>query len=572
MQNNSEVDLRDGILEVDCVDTNFLGSTLDKKFKEKYSNYIFRRLIVRTKYYSKQYDENLKLLSVEPFFMDVTFLTPYKKLTLIDTYKSHGAIINILDSEEILEKIYQLNISDLNLPLSMLKYLFDKALEYEETGKSSDNLIRRWYQEFGVLEYLMKDSEVLEININPPSYETPMRIIHSRFGECVTNIFPSQKFLDYFITRLKMKSGRPLNKVNPELDTEIDVDGIKGRIAGVVAPFSIFGEGFSIRKHREKPWTLELFVRNKTLNLDFVSFMNLIISHGRSYIVAGPRGSGKTSIMTATLLEIPTNNRLITIEDTQEIPIQSFKNLGYDLLPLKVRSALMDEGMEVDFVKGLRTTLRLGDSCLILGEIRGKEAVVLYEAMRVGAMSNVVSGTIHADTAYGVYDRVVNDLGVTKGSFKVTDIIILVNLIKDLSGAEKKRRIVEVVEVLKDWEDEPKFQSLFVYDPKTDELKATDILLKGKSLLLNEFLKNSNVYKTYDDVLKDMFIRRRAKEIILNNIQDNKQLEAEFTKKLFTNFLKKYSKIKSFSDQKKIDDIFVSFEKEVKEVLNDRNL
>lgn len=142
--------------------------------------------------------------------------------------------------------------------------------------------------------------------------------------------------------------------------------------------------------------------------------MNLIISHGRTFLTVGPRGSGKTSLLGSLILEILQRYRIITIEDTQELPVEDYKKLGYDILPLKVRSALADSGMEMPFDKGLRTSLRLGDSALVVGEVRSVEAKVLYEAMRVGAMSNVVAGTIHADSPYGVYDRVVNDLGVPK--------------------------------------------------------------------------------------------------------------------------------------------------------------
>lgn len=564
-----DINFRNKILEVDCRNINNMSSPLDKKFKNKFENYTFDRLIIRTKYLTKQYDENFNLLSVEPFFVDVSLYNQYREYKVLETYRKQGVNVRILDVKDLIEDFYEITIEEYYIPLKVIMKIYTEAIKYEQTGRTEDPLIKRWYQEFGILEFLMKDDEILEININPPGFKTPIRIVHEKYGECVTNIYPSQSFIDYFVTRLKMKSGRPLNKISPELDTEIEVAGIKGRVAVIIDPFSIFGSGFSLRKHRENPWTFELFAYNKTINTMFSSFMSLIIAHGRSYIFAGPRGSGKTSLMTASLLEIPTNDRLITIEDTQEIPINVFKDLGYDLLSLKVRSALMDEGMEVDFEKGLRSTLRLGDSCLILGEIRGKEAKVLYEAMRVGAMSNVVTGTIHADTAYGVYDRVVNDLGVTKGSFKVTDLVILVNLIKDASGSKKIRRIMEVVEVLKDWEDEPKFQTLFRYNPNTDELEPTDILIKGRSLVIAEMIKTTNTYKDYNDVLKDMWIRKTVKDIVIRNVKDKKYLEAIHTKNLSTVFLKLFRNIKNFKDDKSINALYVEYENIVKKYLKE---
>jgi len=561
MLDKSNFTYKNRILEYDGRFSNDLSSPLfSEKFRKYCMQYDFDRLIIHTKYLNKEYDNNFNLISVEPFFVDVTLYNPYKNYEVVEEYYYPGIFIRILNIPDIVEYFYEVEIEEYSLNVEILKKIYKDAEDYEKTGKTNNLLIKRWYQDFGILEYLVKDEKVLEININPPGYKTPIRILHEKYGECVTNIYPSQSFLDYFVTRLKMRSGRPLNKVFPELDTELVISGVKIRISVVIGPFSIFGPGFSIRKHREKPWTFELFMRNRMINSLFAGFMSLIIAHGRSYIVAGPRGSGKTSLMTASLLEIPTNNRLITIEDTQEIPINYFKKLGYDLLSLKVRSALLEEGMEIDFEKGLRTTLRLGDSCLILGEIRGKEAKVLYEAMRVGAMSNVVTGTIHADTAYGVYDRVVNDLGVTKGSFKVTDFIVLVNLIKDATGTRKIRRVVEVVEVLKDWEDEPKFLSLLKYNSKTDQLEPTENFLQKKSQVFRLILKNTKNYSDYEDVLTDLYLREKIKEIILKYAKPE-QLEAIYTKRYSTIFLKLLKNLSNFKNQNEINKILQEYER-----------
>jgi type IV secretory pathway ATPase VirB11/archaellum biosynthesis ATPase len=358
-----------------------------------------------------------------------------------------------------------------------------------------------------------------------------------------------------------------LNKSQPQLDSEIDIGPLKARVAAIVNPFSIFGIGFSVRKHRPKPWTLPLFITRKALNPIFAGFISWIIAHGRSMLIAGPRGSGKTALLGACLLEILPKYRMITIEDTQELAIESYKDLGYDIVPLKVRSALLESGMELPFEIGLRTSLRMGDSCLILGEIRSAEAKVLYEAMRVGAMSNVVAGTIHADNPYGVYDRVVNDLGVTKGSFKVTDLIIIVNQIKDPTGLKRVRRVVSVTEVLKDWEDKPKFQDLLVYDPQTDQLQPTEALLKGKSVLLNIVLEHTQGYKNYNDVLKDIKLRSWAKDVLLKSVDSKAKLEAQYIIK--ANIL--YDKLafvhKPLEDAKKEQEFKKQFMQQVKPIL-----
>jgi type IV secretory pathway ATPase VirB11/archaellum biosynthesis ATPase len=395
-----------------------------------------------------------------------------------------------------------------------------------------------------------------------------MRIVHDKYQECTSNIYPSNDFLNYLATRLKISTGRPLNRAQPQLDGEIAVRGNRARVAAIIEPFSIFGTGYSIRKHREHPWTLPLFMRRKAMNEWFAGLLGLVISHGRSFLTAGPRGSGKTSLLGSLLLEILPKYRIITIEDTQELPIEDYKRLGYDILPLKVRSALLKEGLEMPFDMGLRTSLRLGDSALIVGEIRSKEATVLYEAMRIGAMSNVVAGTIHADTPYGVYDRVVNDLGVPKGSFKVTDLIIIQNLIKTTSGLGRERRVMRVTEVLKEWEDEPKFQDLLVYDPATDQLEPTPELLGGKSVVLRTILSTTQGYKGYDDVLRDIKLRGWAKQTLLDIAGDRAEfLEAPTVAEANTLFVRLMDSLDPIKNEQQERRFRAQFEQELRALM-----
>src|SRR3989338_8593492 len=122
--------------------------------------------------------------------------------------------------------------------------------------------------------------------------------------------------------------------------------------------------------------------------------------------------------------------RQIVIEDTLELPVNQLRDLAYNIESLKSRSVITRVETEISPDEALRTALRLGDSSLIIGEIRSLEAKVLWEAMRIGALSSVVAGTIHADSAYGVFDRVVNDLGVPPTSFKATDIVCICRNLK----------------------------------------------------------------------------------------------------------------------------------------------
>jgi len=493
---------------------------------------------------------------VMPFFVDV-LLSPVRGKT-IEKYKIKDAQIKIIQREEDVEPIYTIKIPNLDKSFSELWNIYSKY----EAKDISDKLLQIWIKEKGILDYLLSDPMIQEININPPEFSTPIRIVHAKHDECLTNIYPTLDFLNYLSTYMKITTGRPLNKAQPQLDGEMMVEKRKARIAIVRSPFSIYGIGYSIRVHREKPWTIPLFMDNKTVNAWFAGIMSLAITHGRTFMVAGPRGSGKTSILGSLILELLKKYRIITIEDTQELPIDAYKDLGYDLLALKVRSALMSHGLEISFDKGLRTSLRLGDSVLIIGEIRSKEAIVLYEAMRIGAMSNVVAGTVHADNPYGVYDRVVNDLGVPKGSFKVTDLIIMVKQIKTPTGLKRVRRVTSVTEVLKDWKDEPTFQDLLVYDTKKDCLVPTNVLLKGKSIFIKNILETTKGYDSYETLLKDIELRGGAKEKMVQIFSKNKKLlEAETNVNLNFKFVQLFEKFKPLESAANEQKFKAEFEK-----------
>ena len=190
--------------------------------------------------------------------------------------------------------------------------------------------------------------------------------------------------------------------------------------------------------------------------------------------------------------------------------------------------------MEAD--EGIRTSLRFGDSALIVGEIRSTEALALYEAMRIGALSNVVAGTIHGANPYGVFDRVVNDLGVPRTSFKATDIIIISNPIRSADGLHKQRRVLSISEVRKNWEDDPirekGFVDLMKYNSKTDSLEPTPDLMNGDSEIIKEIAGNVKEWiGNWDAVWDNILLRAKIKETLVNyalKLNQDSLLESEF--------------------------------------------
>lgn len=414
--------------------------------------------------------------------------------------------------------------------LSLHDVAYDLIREYSagigRPLKPADNeklaeIITRETAGFGILELVLADDKVQDIAINAPTSASPIQILHRDFEDCQSNVIPTQDEVASWAARLRLFSGRPLDSSNPVLDTSVEFPGARARVAAVAPSLSPFGLAFSFRRHREHPWTLPLFVKNRAMTPLAAGLISFLVDGGRTILVAGTRGSGKTSLLAAMMCEIMRTNRIITVEDTMELPVQSFAEMKYNIQSLKVQSAIVQVGNELSAADGIRTSLRLGDSCLIIGEVRSKEALALYEAMRVGALANVVAGTIHGDSPYGVYDRVVNDLGVPKTSFKATDIVIVQNPIRSADGLHRVRRVVQIAEVRKHWEEDPikekGFVELMEYDAKDDELKPTGTLTDGESEILSMIAARVRDWVgNFDAVWDNINLRARMKKALVD--------------------------------------------------------
>ncbi len=377
-------------------------------------------------------------------------------------------------------------------------------LNYSDLNKLAMILVRHTIG-FGLIEVLLQDKKLQDIVLNSPISMTNIFLRHEEYEECSTNILPSQEDVDSWIAIIQ----RPLSP-----------DGL----------------AYAIRRHREQPWTLPLFVKNKMLNPFAAGLFSFLIDGSRTLLIAGTRSSGKTSLLGSLMLEIISKNRIIVVEDSLELPVESLRKLEYDILRMKVRSALLKTTTEVSAEDGVRTSLRLGDSCLIMGEVRSEEAKALYEAMRVGALANVVAGTIHGASPYGVFDRVVNDLGVPATSFKATDIIAVCNPIKTPDGLHSFKRVVQISEVRKHWKQDPLMEKGFVdllkYNVEKDELEVSEDLINGDSEIIKNIASNVRGWAgNWDAIYDNILLRAKIKKEIVDVAKitgDEDILEAKF--------------------------------------------
>ncbi|MBW2971777.1 type II/IV secretion system ATPase subunit [Candidatus Woesearchaeota archaeon] len=408
-------------------------------------------------------------------------------------------------------------------------------LPEEEIEKLAKVLVR-YTIGFGLVEVLLQDDKIQDISVNSPQGRLPVFIVHADYADCVTNIIPTMTEAESWATKLRMISGRPLDEANVILDTELELPGASVRVSTITRPLDPSGLAFSFRRHRDKPWTLPLFMKYKMITPMAAGLLSFLIDGTRSTMVCGTRSSGKSSFLSSLLIEIMRRYRIITVEDTLELPTASMRRLGFNVQPMKVASALAKGSSEMSAEDGIRSTLRLGDSALIVGEVRSKEATALYEAMRVGAAANVVAGTIHADSPFGLFDRVVNDIGIPKTSFKATDIIVVATPIKSADGLHRFRRVTQITEVRKTWQEDPLLEHGFVdlmkYDSKKDELLPTDELLDGDSEVLKAIAANIPDFAgNWDAVWDNIILRGEIKEMLVQKAgetNDPDLLEAPF--------------------------------------------
>jgi len=358
---------------------------------------------------------------------------------------------------------------------------------------------------YGVLEHLLRDERVQDIYIDSPPSSKPVyvslggHIPRELEGTYQTNIRLTESELERLVSILRYHSGLPFSESSPVL--ECDLELYNSRVTAVGPPLSKKGISIAIRKHSHDPWTLLRLMDVSSITPLAAAFLSMSIAGRRTMLIAGPRGAGKTSLLSSLLFEVERTQRMILIEDTPELPVTPLNENGYKVLGLTVGSS---EVSSTD--KALRTALRLGESVLVLGEVRGPETRTLYEMMSAGTAGSSVLGTFHADSAQAVYKRAVEDLGVSKVSFTATDLVVVAGLVQPMGKRIRLRRVVQIAEVIKDGPP-GSFRDLFVYDPRTNSLEPTDSL------------NNSSTLRSIGDLWgmspMDMFSELRPREAVL---------------------------------------------------------
>jgi flagellar protein FlaI len=343
------------------------------------------------------------------------------------------------------------------------------------------DILARYTTGFGISELFLQDPNIQDIYVDAPAHRNPVYVTldhpEGKVKEkCVTNVRLGGEDVESLLSRFRYESGRPFSEARPHL--EHDLDHYNTRVTVIGKPLSPEGLAIALRRHSTKPWTLLRLIGNRSLTPLAAGLISFLIDGRSTMLIAGGRGSGKTSLLGAIMLEFPTSQRILTIEDTLELPTREMQAMGYKLQSMMVQSSLGGMG-EMSADEALRVSLRLGESAIVLGEVRGQEARTLYEAMRTGTAGSSVLGTIHGNSAKGVFERVVHDLGIPPKSFAATDVVIVAGLRRPFGSQRQVRRVVEISEFDP---DDMAFVPLMVYDEKEDGLVATEHLSSSRKV------------------------------------------------------------------------------------------
>lgn len=299
----------------------------------------------------------------------------------------------------------------------------------------------------GVFEVLLSDPHIEDVYVDAPCDQNRIHVTMNGIDglnshiRCRTNLMADRRELANLINILKRESGLRFCQSNPVLETDFPEFDARATVVGY--PMSPLGDAVAIRKRSNKPWTLSRLVANGTVDPRSAGLLSFLVRNRSTMLVCGARGAGKSSLLSALMFEFPADQRILTIEDTMELPGESMRRIGY-----KVQSILVDDRMDGDqrarSDEALRVSLRMGESAIILGEVRGDEAKTLYQSMRTGRAGSSIMGTVHGDSAASVYQRMVHDIGIPPEAFQATDVVVTLGTVRDRRTGHLIRRLNEI--------------------------------------------------------------------------------------------------------------------------------
>ena len=352
---------------------------------------------------------------------------------------------------------------------------------------------------FGKIDSLMRDPNIEDISCD--GAEVPIFLYHRKYGSVKSNIkFKDEEELSYFVVRLAQKCGKHISIAEPMLDATMP-DGSRIQMT-LSTEVTAKGSTFTIRKFRADPFTPPDLIELNTMSAEMLAYFWLAVENGVNGLIAGGTASGKTTVLNALSLFIPREAKIVSIEETREI------NLPHpNWIPGVARSGfgeIVADKMvgEIDMYDLMKAALRQRPEYIIVGEIRGREAYVLFQAMATG---HTTYSTVHADSAKSLIHRLEGKpIEIPRVMLQALD-IISIHVTTRVKGKRVRRckQIIEIIDI------DPTTKEIltneaFRWDPIEDRFIYT-----GKSYVLEGIRARWDISK--EEITEEL---RRRKEVL----------------------------------------------------------
>ena len=400
-----------------------------------------------------------------------------------------------------------LQVNEDKLLNDIKNFLFAKLANNSQNNTISneylDNLARKLFQDlvgYGEIDPLIRDDnleEIMVIGINKPVF-----VYHREYGMMKTNIlFKDAGEVMNLIDSIARQINRRIDQESPILDGRLP-DG--SRVNATIPPISADGPSMTIRKFKRDPLTIIDLINSKTISVELAAFFWLCFDglgvKSANAIISGGTSSGKTTTLNALSSFINPKERIITIEDTLELQIPH-----EHVIRMETRPPNVENRGELTMNDLVKNSLRQRPDRIIVGEVRGSEAITLFTALNTGHSG---FGTLHSNDARETITRLTNaPMSVPNIMISAIDFIIMQNRIYRSDGVSF-RRISEVAEVSGIEEGVIQLNKIFEWDPQSDTIKNVGITSKT----LTEIAKVSgNSLNSLHDEIKN-------REIVLQHM------------------------------------------------------
>ncbi len=314
----------------------------------------------------------------------------------------------------------------------------------------------------GDVEPIFADDNVEEIVINRP--DEPVWIYHKKHGWLRTNVrLENDEQIHNFASVIGRRVGREITNLNPLMDARLPSGD---RVNATLFPISTFGNTITIRKFARTPWTVVDFIDPtvNSLSPNIAALLWFAMENELNLMIAGGTGSGKTSMLNSLLSFLPSNQRIISIEDTRELQLPDFLHW----IPMATRSPNPEGKGEITMLDLMINSLRMRPDRIIVGEVRRSfEAEVLFEAMHTG---HSVYSTLHADTVDQAHRRLTNPpINIPEGMLEALH-LVLVQFRQRRLNIRRTLQLAEVVVPKAQKGNEIEFNILYKWEPRSDKM------------------------------------------------------------------------------------------------------